>query len=223
MRQRHRAAQGRIEAERLAALNALDAHWNPPWPLTWQRAYHRARTATASDTISQAERRWITTQTRLWDSLHPLQQQLLTQLGAVPATTLPAITPQRRYPPSEGLPHARSYAAEHGHLAVSSPTEHADFPLGSWLLQQRRKARSGRLSAHTLQELIALDPWWNPPWAFIWQRHYHQCRATLATGEPLTPELQRWMRKQTALWEQLHPHQQALLRSIGICPEARRR
>ncbi|MFJ7046841.1 helicase associated domain-containing protein [Streptomyces sp. NPDC101112] len=222
MRQRHRAAQGRIEAERLAALNALDAHWNPPWPLTWQRAYHRARTATSSDTITQAERRWITTQTRLWDSLHPLQQQLLTQLGAEPATTPPAITPQRRYPPSEGLPHASSYAAEYGHLAVATPTKHANFPLGSWLLQQRRKARSGRLSARTLQELTALDPWWNPPWAFIWQRHYHQCRAALATGEPLTPELHRWMRKQTTLWEQLHPHQQALLSSIGICPEALR-
>jgi hypothetical protein len=216
MRQRHRAAQGRIEAERLAALNALDAHWNPPWPLAWQRAYHRTRTATASDTITEAERRWITIQTRLWDSLHPLQQQLLTQLGAEPATTPPAITPQRRYPPSKGLPHARSYAAEHGHLAVPTPTKHAGFPLGSWLLQQRRKARSGRPSARTLQELTVLDPWWNPPWPFTWQRHYHQHRTLRATAQPLPPELQRWTLKQTALWEQLHPYQQALLSSIGI-------
>jgi hypothetical protein len=216
MRQRHRAAHGRIEAERLAALNALDAHWNPPWPLAWQRAYHRARTATASDAVTDAERRWITTQSRLWDSLHPLQQQLLTRLGAEPATRPPAITPACRYPSSEGLPHARSYAAEHGHLAVSAPTKHAGFPLGSWLLQQRRKARSGRLSARTLQELTALDPWWNPPWAFIWQRQYHQYRTTLATGEPLPTELQRWMRKQTALREQLHPHQQGLLTAIGL-------
>jgi hypothetical protein len=222
MRQRHRATQGRIEAERLAALNALDPHWNPPWPLTWQRAYHRARTADAGDDSTSTERRWITTQTQLWDSLHPLQQQLLTQLGAARATLPAAITTARRYPPSKGLPHARSHAAEHGHLAVSTPTEHAGFPLGSWLLQQRRKARSGRLSARTLQELTALDPWWNPPWPFAWQRHYHQCRTTLATGQPLPPELKRWTRKQTGLWAELHPHQQGLLSSIGICPGALR-
>ncbi|WP_345666399.1 helicase associated domain-containing protein [Streptomyces venetus] len=218
MRQRHRAAQGHIEAERLTALNALDPHWNPPWPLAWQRAYHRARTATAtvSDTLTEAERRWIITQTRLWDSLHPLQQQLLTQLGAAPATLPTAITTARRYPPSKGLPHARSYAAEHGHLAVPTPTEHAGFPLGSWLLQQRRKARSGRLSARTLQELTTLDPWWNPPWPFVWQRHYHQCRTLHATGQPLPPELRRWARKQTTLWEQLHPHQQGLLTAVGL-------
>ncbi|MFH9405211.1 helicase associated domain-containing protein [Streptomyces sp. NPDC017638] len=216
MRQRHRAAQGRIEADRLAALNALDAHWNPPWPLTWQRAYHQAHTATANDALTEGERRWITTQTRLWDSLHPLQQQLLTRLGAEPATTPPAISPARRYTLSKGCPHARSYAAEHGHLAVSSPAEHGGFPLGAWLLQQRRKARSGRLSAHTLLELTTLDPWWNPPWPFTWQRHYHQCRTTCAAGQPLSPELQRWAHKQTTLWAELHPHQQGLLTAVGL-------
>ncbi|MFF4088828.1 Helicase associated domain protein [Streptomyces nigra] len=223
MRQRHRAAQGRIEAERLAALNALDAHWNPPWPLPWQRAYHQARTATADDALTEAERRWITTQTRLWDSLHPLQQQLLTRLGAEPATTPPAISPARRYRLSKGLPHARSYAAEHGHLAVSTPTKHAGFPLGSWLLQQRRKARSGRLSARTLQELTALDPWWNPPWPFAWQRTWQQYRAVLSTGRPITPALQHWARRQASLWHQLHPSQQRLMNAIGIRPETLRR
>ncbi|MEU4040229.1 Helicase associated domain protein [Streptomyces collinus] len=214
MRQRHRAARGRIEADRLAALNTLDAHWNPPWPLAWQRAYHQALAAAAHHHLTGAERRWIATQTRLWDSLHPLQQQLLTRLGAEPATTPPAITPARRYPPSEGLPHARSYAAEHGHLAVPTPTRHAGFALGAWLLQQRRKARSDRLSARTLQELTTLDPWWNPPWAFTWQRHYHQYRTTHTRGRPIPAALERWARKQTTLRDQLHPHQQALLAAL---------
>ncbi|CAL9669984.1 hypothetical protein SUDANB145_07364 (plasmid) [Streptomyces sp. enrichment culture] len=154
LRQRQRAADGRIEPARLAALNALDPHWNPPWPLAWQRAYHRARTATDSGTLTRIERRWIRTQAHLWDSLHPAQQQLLTALGTTEPAAIPvqSRTTARRYPTGEGLPHARAYATLHGHLAVSIHTHQDGFPLGRWLVQQRRKARSGRLSAHRLQE-----------------------------------------------------------------------
>ncbi|MEU4309866.1 helicase associated domain-containing protein [Streptomyces rochei] len=84
----------------------------------------------------------------------------------------------------ERLPHIRSYAAEHRHLFVSLPPVHAGFPLGSWLLQQRRKARSGRLSARTLQELTTLAPSWNPPWPFAWQRTRQQYRAVPSAGRP---------------------------------------
>ncbi|MFH9431967.1 helicase associated domain-containing protein [Streptomyces sp. NPDC017615] len=218
LRQRQRAADGRIEPARITALNALDPHWNPPWPLAWQRAYHRARAATDNGTLTSSERRWIRTQAQLWDSLNPAQQQLLAHLGtngpaAVPA---PARTTARHYPPGEGLPHARAYATLHGHLAVSIHTHQDGFPLGRWLVQQRRKARSGLLSAHTLQELTVLDPWWNPPWPFTWQRKYHQYRTTRAAGRPIPPELHRWVRKQTTLWEQLRPHQQGLLTAIGL-------
>lgn len=217
LRQRHRVADGRTDPARIAALDALDPHWNPPWPLAWQRAYRRAYAATASGTLTAAQRRWITTQTRLWDSLHPTQRELLTDLGAVPATEpVPPPTTARRCPASEGLPHARAYAAAHGHLAVFTHTQHHGFALGRWLIQQRRKARAGLLSAHTLQELTVLDPWWNPPWPFAWQRKHHQHRSARVAGQPLPPELQRWARKQTALWHQLHPHQKALLAAIGI-------
>ncbi|MCH0573069.1 Helicase associated domain protein [Streptomyces sp. MUM 136J] len=217
LRQRHRVADGRTDPTRIAALNALDPHWNPPWPLAWQRTYHRARTATTSGNLTTAQHRWITTQTRLWDSLHPTQQELLASIGAAPATEpVPTPTTTRNYPPGDGLPHARSYAAAHGHLAVFKQTHHHGFALGHWLIQQRRKARAGLLSARTLQELTLLDPWWNPPWPFAWQRKYHQHRTLHTTSQPLPPELQRWARKQTTLWPQLHPYQQALLTATGI-------
>lgn len=218
LRQRQRAADGRIEPSRIAALNALDPHWNPSWPLAWQRAYYRARTATDSGTLTRIERRWIRTQAQLWDSLHPAQQQLLAHLGTTrPAgVTTRARTTARRYPPGEGLPHACAFATLHGHLAVSTHAHQDGFSLGCWLVQQRRKARSGGLSAHTLQELTVLDPWWNPPWSFTWQRKYHQHRTTSTAGRPIPPELQRWARKQTTLWAQLHPHQQGLLTAIGL-------
>ncbi|MFE4758247.1 Helicase associated domain protein [Streptomyces mirabilis] len=221
LRQRHRMADGRTDPARITVLNALDPHWNPPWPLAWQRAYHRAHAATTSGNMTAAQRRWITTQTHLWDSLHPTQQKLLADLGAAPATEpVPAPATARCYPPGEGLPHARAYAAAHGHLAVLKKTQHHGFALGRWLIQQRRKARAGLLSARTLQELTVLDPWWNPPWPFAWQRKYHQHRTLHATGQPHPPELQRWACKQSILWHQLHPHQQALLRTIDIRPEA---
>lgn len=217
LRQRQRAADGRIEPSRLAALNALDPYWNPSWPLTWQRAYHRARAATDSNALTRAERRWIRTQAQLWDSLHPAQQQLLAALGTAgpAAVPTPVRTTARRYPPGQGLPYARAYATLHGHLAVSTHTLRDGFPLGRWLVQQRGKARSGQLSAHTLQELTVLDPWWNPPWPYTWQRHYHQHRSTRGAGQ-LSPGLDRWARRQASLWDQLHPHQQALLTAIGL-------
>ncbi|GAA0541125.1 hypothetical protein GCM10010390_48860 [Streptomyces mordarskii] len=220
LRQRQRAADGRIEPSRITALNALDPHWNPPWPLAWQRAYHRARAVTDSGSLTRTERRWIRTQTQLWDSLHPTQQQLLAHLGTTEPAAIPvqARTTARRYPTGEGLPHARAYATLHGHLAVSIHTHQDGFPLGRWLVQQRRKARSGQLSAPTLQELTVLDPWWNPPWPFTWQRKHHQYRTTRAAGRPIPPELHRWARRQTTLWAQLHPHQQGLLTAIGIHP-----
>jgi hypothetical protein len=216
LRQRHRAAQGRSDPARIAALNAIDPHWNPPWPLSWQRAYHQARAATDGGNLNKAQLRWINTQTRLWDSLHPVQQQLLADIGAAGPLSVPArSTTTRRYPLGEGLPHARAYAAKYGHLAVFTHAQHDGFSLGRWLIQQRRKARAGLLSARTLQELTVLDPWWNPPWPFTWQRNYQQYRIALARGR-LSSELDRWARKQTTLWDQLHPHQQTLLRAIGL-------
>lgn len=218
LRQRQRAADGRIEPARITALNALDPHWNPPWPLAWQRAYHRARAAADSGTLTRTERRWIRTQAQLWDSLHPAQQQLLAALGiAGPAVVpAPARTTARRCPPGEGLPHARAYAALYGHLAVFTHTHQDGFPLGRWLVQQRRKARSGQLFAITLQELAVLDPWWNPPWPFVWQRHYHLHRALAAAGGTVPEGLRRWAHRQIAQWDRLHPHQQALLDSMGV-------
>ncbi|WP_276328667.1 MULTISPECIES: helicase associated domain-containing protein [Streptomyces violaceusniger group] len=213
LRQRQRAADGRIEPVRITALNALDPHWNPSWPLAWQRAYHRARAATASGTLTSSERRWIRTQAQLWDSLSPAQQQLLAHLGMTGPATVPtqARTTARHYPPGEGLPHARAYATLHGHLAVSIHAHQDGFPLGRWLVQQRRKARSGQLSARTLQELTVLDPWWNPLWPFTWQRNYHVHRTLAAAGGPVPEVLRRWADRQITQWDRLHPHQQALL------------
>ncbi|MFG2305275.1 Helicase associated domain protein [Actinacidiphila glaucinigra] len=41
--QRQKATAGRLPAERQQALEAIDPHWNPPWPREWHRKYLRAK------------------------------------------------------------------------------------------------------------------------------------------------------------------------------------
>ncbi|MEU4849168.1 helicase associated domain-containing protein [Streptomyces gilvosporeus] len=210
------------------ALAALDPWWNPRWEFTWQRFYQQARRL-AEHTVLDAARgfpgaddrlaAWLHAQCLLFDELHPDQQRLLTDIG-ITASTAASAQPRRSHArpwaAAPGLPHARAYAAAHGHLAASHGTLRNDFPLGEWLRTQRRRARHNTADEAVFRVLTELDPWWNPPWDFTWQRTYHQHRTALAAGRPIPPVLERWTRKQTSLWEQLHPHQQTLLASVGV-------
>ncbi|QIK10953.1 helicase [Streptomyces sp. ID38640] len=79
-----------LPAARAQALAAIDPWWNPPWHLTWQRRYYRARNAAAGrplhpkngfDGLDAAAARWLRAQCRAYDQLHPDQQQLLADIG----------------------------------------------------------------------------------------------------------------------------------------------
>ncbi|MEU4047533.1 helicase associated domain-containing protein [Streptomyces antibioticus] len=88
----HRRSYRRpLPADRAQALADIDPWWNPPWHLTWQRRYYRARDA-AAGRILQAENGfndlddrgaadWLWRQCALYDELHAEQQRLLTDLG----------------------------------------------------------------------------------------------------------------------------------------------
>ncbi|MFD5588953.1 Helicase associated domain protein [Streptomyces sp. NPDC127063] len=77
-KQRYRARRkGPHPAAR--ALAAIDPWWNPPWGMTWQHAYQRAR----NHPHTPAARRWIHKQQRRWPLLHPDQQHLLTTASLV--------------------------------------------------------------------------------------------------------------------------------------------
>ena len=43
---KRRADAASLTAKQTAQLTELDAWWNPPWPLGWQRAWYRARAYT---------------------------------------------------------------------------------------------------------------------------------------------------------------------------------
>lgn len=222
--QRRRARQGRLSPTRAEALTVIDPWWNPPWPLQWQQAYHRLRTAATgaagvpTTNLPPGLCRWARVQQESWEHLHPGQQDLLTALGVTPHAAVgerPAPA-TRSYPASPGLDHARTYAARHGHLTPDKHTQHDGFPLGRWLCQQRRKARAGTLSTTTATALTSLDPWWNPPWPYTWHRTWCQYRTVISGNEPLPDTLQRWTNTQRSQWSTLHPGQRQLLTTASF-------
>lgn len=202
-------------------LDTIDPWWNPPWLIAWQQTWHRTRTLhIASQALPAGLRAWARAQAGAWDQLHTQQQALLTRIDITPADARPRRRTTRPYPTGPGIAHARDHAQAVGHLTPTTDTVHDGFPLGRWLGQQRAKARHGRLSPATTQALNAIDPWWNPPWPYTWQTLYHRARTAQAGDTGLPTNLQRWATQQQHRWHHLHPHQQALLTTISITPEA---
>ena len=80
MDQRGNARRHTHASPRALALEALDPWWNPPWELAWQRSYHHACTAPASD----KSLRWTTAQQHSWSQLNPRQRELLATIGIAP-------------------------------------------------------------------------------------------------------------------------------------------
>ncbi|WP_143678203.1 helicase associated domain-containing protein [Streptomyces rhizosphaericus] len=240
-----RAAGPELAPERAAALDALDPWWNPPWNMRWQQSLHTARAHTADrplnttadlDALPTVTSKWLFTQCASYDSLGHEQRQLLAGMGLTteraralapspkpPQPSRPA-RPRLKNSPSSiaaGLPYARSWAAQHGNLTSASyRTEHDGFPLGWWLYKQRRAAythlkRTGQPWPHH-DQLAALDPWWNPPWRATWNHSRHQAHTHHSTAQSFPNNTTKWIRTQQRAWDQLHPHQQHLMTTLGI-------
>lgn len=245
--QRQRAAKGRLPTERTRALELIDPHWNPPWGIRWQRAYHTARShlagrkadpKTGFKDLPTSTAKWLFTQCVTYELLHDTQHELLARLG-VTATDARALRPHHAAAPgtpgprprpdtvpssfNAGLPYARSYAHTHHSLGTADhTTEHDGFPLGWWLYEQRKHARAHhRRTGHPWPHepaLAALDPYWNPPWHISWQRRYTRLRALEAQHREPTPQLRRWLATQHRTWHTLNPGQQQLLTSLARHP-----
>ncbi|MFK0017087.1 helicase associated domain-containing protein [Streptomyces sp. NPDC091027] len=184
----------------LQALDAIDRWWNPPWSLAWQRTWqlirshaHVQRTGSADEAWpdgSAGWAAWLSQQCVGYAALHPQQQRLLAEIGITPAraATRPHEIIDRLCRTGPGLAHARSYATEHGHLAVPQQARYQGFGLGRWLSEHRRRGREherstgGSWPAGVL--LATLDPWWNPPWPLPWQRTWTQVHRRAEAGSP---------------------------------------
>ncbi|MFI5662945.1 Helicase associated domain protein [Streptomyces sp. NPDC051684] len=242
-------ARRQDEPAHLQVLDAIDVWWNPPWPLAWQRTWHRIR-AHARDRRHRAAEggwpdgsdgwaTWLSVQCTGYQQLHRSQQCLLAEIGitAEAAATRPHEVIAQFCGTGPGLAHARTYAAAHGHLAAPLKACPEGFLLGRWLSEQRHQAREHHRSTgetwpvSTL--LAALDPWWNPSWSLEWQRNWSRVRERSesssivdgggSAGIPdLEKELASWLRRQCTDYGTLHSEQQRLLAKIGITAETAR-
>ncbi|MDO0909371.1 helicase associated domain-containing protein [Streptomyces sp. DT2A-34] len=155
-------------------LAELDVWWNPPWPISWQRTWHRARAhtlahgpVTGADELVRLPRwleRLLSHQITEFPQLAGEQRQLLAQLGLTPTKVDRFHTwPARRRSVTHGLEAARDCAAHHGPLAVSPLTTHDRFTLGKWLNQQRHRQRAATQPTRLGRRLTALGTWWIRP------------------------------------------------------------
>ncbi|MFB7646005.1 helicase associated domain-containing protein [Streptomyces sp. NPDC056084] len=132
-----RTRHAKMPAHQAAALHAIYPWWNAPWSTLWQRTWHQARDHTDTHGPLQSARgfpstsyslgEWLYLQCTRYPTLHPEQQRLLTQIG-INAAAAAAARPRRRNMRAgaeEALARARSYTAEHGHLAQVSAYHHA--------------------------------------------------------------------------------------------------
>lgn len=121
------------------------------------------------------------------------------------------------------ITYAEECARKHGGLAVSSGYQAPDgHPVGRDLANQRGRAAKGTISPVILNALNSIDPWWNPPWDFAWQRHYQRAAHRHAQGQELaqptdTRTYLQWLRDPGS---GLVYDQRDLLRKIGLDPGA---
>ncbi|MFF3467584.1 Helicase associated domain protein [Streptomyces sp. NPDC002619] len=213
-----RAEAASLTAEQAEQLLELDAWWNPPWPVDWQRAWYRARghvheqgLVHGGDNLAGLPRwlqRWLRHQIACYGQLHDGQRMLLAELGlSTGEVELFHMWSGRRRPVADGLAVAHAYSVRHGHLAVSQPTIVDSFALGTWLRNQRQRQRSLGRPTRLGHRLTDLDAWWNPPWPVAWQRMWWACRYHLTglpdgvewwPGAPNDEHAAAWLREQSA-------------------------
>ncbi|MGW5285000.1 transposase [Streptomyces collinus] len=226
-----RAEAASLTSEQAAQLHRLDAWWNPPWPLDWQRAWYRARThvqangpVSGGDNLEGLPRwleRWLRHQITHYPQLHPSQRRLIGHLGLTEdEVTRFHAWPRRRRPPADGMAAARTHTARHGHLALSRPTDFDGFPLGTWLAHARTRQRQTGRPTRLGTQLTALDTWWDPPWPLAWQRMWWACHHHLTglpqglewwPGAPGADHATTWLAQQAARRPLLQPAQQHIL------------
>jgi hypothetical protein len=141
-----------LTAQRAAALTALDRWWNPPWPITWQRAYHAARQSLEDNDTTSPAQAWLEAQRARIDRLQPEQRLLLKELGPLELPDAPAEPATENHLPARerafqrGLAAAQVFREREGHLDV--PQRHVEevegqqVRLGQWLSNLRRRRSS---------------------------------------------------------------------------------
>ncbi|MFH9821555.1 Helicase associated domain protein [Streptomyces sp. NPDC017249] len=115
-RNHQRSNRRTMPADRAQALKDIDPWWNPPWHLTWQRHYYRARDAAAgrrlqaengfNDLDDSGAADWLWRQCSKYDELSGEQRQLLAGIGITSHVARTALEHARTAPKSPAAPSA---------------------------------------------------------------------------------------------------------------------
>lgn len=178
-----RGQAGALMDSRRAALEAIDPHWCPAWPIPWQRLYTAARlyAEESSGTVNWVEEmadhvtfqgealgRWVLAQRAGWAELTDGQRELLDAIGIGPdeaavaarAAKAPKRSNAQRF--ADGLAAARAFVEREGHLRVPRPHKEplgeALVSLGTWVHNAR--ARRAKLTEEQVAELDQLGMVW---------------------------------------------------------------
>ncbi|MER5699169.1 helicase associated domain-containing protein, partial [Streptomyces mirabilis] len=163
-----------------AALEAIDADWNPSWPADWQRHY-AALHELVRDEDGQADvlpgftihgmdiGKWLARQRKadVWQALADGQRKRLEQLGIVPpapqpeAPAKPSTTPLSAF--ERGIAALAQYKTREGTVTV--PRSHVEtLPDGTQVrlgvFLSNTKSRRGKLTADKLAALASLGLAW---------------------------------------------------------------
>jgi hypothetical protein len=239
-RSEHR--EGKLPAERKAALDAIDPTWHLTSDDLWDMHYQAARAFSQQHGHLRPDPDhrspggldlpdWLDSQRRRArlpshqrGHLTPDQKHLLNKIN-MPWTVNEADW-------QKGLVAARAYAQAHGHL--KAPTTHLTddgFPLGQWLATRRKQALNNTLDPQRRQALQKLDPSWQTARTLQnrWDTNFQAARAYAAQHgrlparkganrdpAPQGHDFRRWLvqQRQNARSGQLAPERLAALNAL---------
>ncbi|MFE3770920.1 Helicase associated domain protein [Streptomyces sp. NPDC059122] len=168
---------------------------------------------------------WVSEQRRAFvaGTLKAWRADLLNELGMVWSV------PDARF--WRNLSAARVYYALHGTLAAPKDAMVEDVAVGQWLANLRKPGGLGKDEERAevrRQALVAIDPYWNPPWPIDWQRRYAALADLLSEGATLAEilpgvtyrgqDVGAWLQAQLQGWEKLSDQQRERLTDLGIEP-----
>ena len=190
-RRRGERREKRLDAERIAALDALGMVWDA-MEETWQQGFRAARDFREKHGNLRVPQRHITESGfRLggWLSdrrVRPTERLSPERISALDA--LDMIWDVHEEDWQAGVASAKAFRSEHGHFRVPRTyVSTAGFPLGNWLAVRRTQRRKGRIVAGRIAQLDALGMVWEPD-KDRFERGLEECRGFRETeGNLLVP------------------------------------
>jgi hypothetical protein len=164
---RTKRAQGKLRADRIAALDALGMVWHPRDD-DWQRGIAVARAYWKANGHLRVHPKAVTDDGFLlgaWISSRRIERKrgvlAVERVAALDEIGMLWDPPEQDW--QRGIAAARSYRAAHGHLRVPTSFVTDDgFRLGSWIRVRRTLGTRGKLAPDRIAQLNALGMVWKP-------------------------------------------------------------